>query len=552
MKRKGSLKRIAAVILTMIMMLSMACVPAFAAANEAVNKDKTGVIMIMTGTKDLDGNVYGKVQAGTGFLINETTVVTCNHVVVLDSEYIKQACQDLNMSEKQVKERQYIEVSVVRDVTISATVKTNSVNMDIAVLELKQQLLNRETLALRSSSSVKSTETCYTLGFPSTISDYDNKTTYTSDDVTVTTGQVNKVSAVNTGSSPVDYVISSAKIENGNSGGPLVDEAGHVIGICQAVMSNDGFDSDYYYSIAIDQLIDMIKPLGIQYTSSDEPVPAPEPESKTTEVTPEPVKPVNTDALATAIEKAKEYTSDGYTEDSFAALSSAVDDAEKVLGNKDATQDEVNAAAQAVESAIGNLTVPEQTPGLPMGAIIGIIAAVAALIAVIIILATRKQPQAPQPQQVGPIAPPPVAPIAPAVQPPADYQGGMPTGVLNQGTNETTVLSGGGETTVLSQNAVSYGKLIRKKNGETVNITNPEFKIGRNRATVDYCVADNTAVGRVHAFVVSKNGNTYLKDNNSTNGTFVNNVRVKSGSETLLANGDKITLGDEEFTYEAF
>ena len=46
--------------------------------------------------------------------------------------------------------------------------------------------------------------------------------------------------------------------------------------------------------------------------------------------------------------------------------------------------------------------------------------------------------------------------------------------------------------------------------------------------------------------------NTYLKDNNSTNGTFVNNVRVKSGSETLLANGDKITLGDEEFTYEAF
>ena len=85
MKKKGCLKRIAAVILTVIMMLSMACVPAFAAANEAVNKDKTGVIMIMTGTKDLDGNVYGKVQAGTGFLINETTVVTCNHVVVLDS-----------------------------------------------------------------------------------------------------------------------------------------------------------------------------------------------------------------------------------------------------------------------------------------------------------------------------------------------------------------------------------------------------------------------------------------------------------------------------------
>lgn len=547
MKKKGSLKRIAAVILTVIMMLSMACVPAFAAANEAVNNDKTGVIMIMTGTKDLDGNLYGKVQAGTGFLINETTVVTCNHVVVLSSEYIKQACQDLNMSEKQVKERQYIEVSVVRDVTITATVKTNSVNMDIAVLELKQQLLNRETLSLRSSSSVKSTETCYALGFPATISDFDNKTTYTSDDVTITSGQVNKVSAVNTGTSPVDFVISSAKIEDGNSGGPLVDEAGHVIGICQSVLSSDGFDSDYYYSIAIDQLIDMIKPLGIQFTSSDEPAPAPGPDSNESEVTPPPAPVVNTEGLASAIEKAKEYTSDGYTEDSFAALSSALNDAEKVLGNKDATQDEVNAAAEKVENAIGALTVPDTPAGLPMGAIIGIIAAVAALIAVIIILATRKQPQAPQPQQVGPLP----TPVAPAV-PPVDYQGGMPTGVLNQGTSETTVLSGGGETTVLSQNAVSYGKLIRKKSGETVNVTSPEFKIGRNRATVDYCVSDNTAVGRVHAIVVSKNGNTYLKDNDSTNGTFVNNVRVKSGSETLLANGDKITLGDEEFTYQAF
>lgn len=571
--KKMRWKRILAALVALCIMVTMCSIPAFAeGANAAVNSDKKGVIMIRTGTTNLDGKRYAYVQAGTGFLINETTVVTCDHVVTLDSSYIESAMKDLNMTEKQVLDHQYIEVVVVRDVAISATVKTASVNMDIAVLELKQQLLDRETLTLRHSSEVQSTEECFALGFPQMISNLDNKTTYTTEDVTVTNGKVYKVSAVTDANAPVDYVISSTKLEAGNSGGPLVDENGYVIGICKGVTGSNAFDDDYYYAIAVDQLISMLDPLGIAYQISSGSGSVAVPNSKDGNTDSEPQETPtptpeqkDTSSLERVIETAEGIDVGQYTEESVKALQDAVKDAKKKMNSDTATQADLKAAEEAIAKAQAAL-VPVKK-GLSMPIIIGIIAAAILLLVVIIILATRKKKPEPQlvQQQVGPIKPEPHVPPVPPMQPvqpvrpmgpgpqaPVNYPGSVNTSVLNQGTTETTVLtSGAGETTVLSQNAITYGKLIRSKNSETIKITSDNFKVGRQRNAVDYCIADNTAVGRVHAIFVSKNGVTYLKDNNSTNGTFINNVRVKTNSETQISSGDKIVLGDEEFTYQA-
>ena len=571
--KKMRWKRILAALVALCIMVTMCSIPAFAeGANAAVNSDKKGVIMIRTGTTNLDGKRYSYVQAGTGFLINETTVVTCDHVVTLEKAYIESAMKDLNMTEKQVLDHQYIEVVVVRDVAISATVKTASANMDIAVLELKQQLLDREMLTLRHSSEVESTEECFALGFPQMISNLDNKTTYTTEDVTVTNGKVYKVSAVTDANAPVDYVISSTKLEAGNSGGPLVDENGYVIGICKGVTGSNAFDDDYYYAIAVDQLISMLDPLGIAYqiSSGSGSVAVPDTKDGNTDSepqeTPTPTpEQKDTSSLERAIETAEGIDVGQYTEESVKALQEAVKDAKKKMNSDTATQADLKAAEDAIAKAQAAL-VPVKK-GLSMPIIIGIIAAAILLLVVIIILATRKKKPEPQlvQQQVGPIKPEPHVPPVPPMQPvqpvrpmgpgpqaPVNYPGSVNTSVLNQGTTETTVLtSGAGETTVLSQNAITYGKLIRSKNSETIKITSDNFKVGRQRNAVDYCIADNTAVGRVHAIFVSKNGVTYLKDNNSTNGTFINNVRVKTNSETQISSGDKIVLGDEEFTYQA-
>ena len=57
-------------------------------------------------------------------------------------------------------------------------------------------------------------------------------------------------------------------------------------------------------------------------------------------------------------------------------------------------------------------------------------------------------------------------------------------------------------------------------------------------------VVDNKLASRHHA-VIQKIKNAYfLKDANSTNGTFVNGVRIPKDKYVKLAPGDKITIGN--------
>ena len=61
--------------------------------------------------------------------------------------------------------------------------------------------------------------------------------------------------------------------------------------------------------------------------------------------------------LVTALAIAETYSEDGYTADSWAVLASAVENGEAVLANENATQEEVDAAVTAIETAIENLVV---------------------------------------------------------------------------------------------------------------------------------------------------------------------------------------------------
>ena len=43
--------------------------------------------------------------------------------------------------------------------------------------------------------------------------------------------------------------------------------------------------------------------------------------------------------------------------------------------------------------------------------------------------------------------------------------------------------------------------------------------------------------------------NNYITDNKSTNGTYVNGVKLEAGKKQLLTDGTKVKLGDEEFIF---
>ncbi len=117
--------------------------------------------------------------------------------------------------------------------------------------------------------------------------------------------------------------------------------------------------------------------------------------------------------------------------------------------------------------------------------------------------------------------------------------------------NETTVLSPtmGGETTVLGEPMMMGPVLTRVKTGEKISVNKPVFRIGKEKSYVDYFIADNTAISRSHANIHTENGEYFIEDTNSTNHTYVNGSLITSNQKVKIANGDKIRLANEDFTF---
>ena len=91
--------------------------------------------------------------------------------------------------------------------------------------------------------------------------------------------------------------------------------------------------------------------------------------------------------------------------------------------------------------------------------------------------------------------------------------------------------------------------LLRVATNEKIYINKPEFSIGRSATKADYTVTDNSDVSRIHCIIERKNGVSYIRDNASTNGTFVNGQNIAGQENVFLTNNAKVSLGDEGFIY---
>lgn len=121
---------------------------------------------------------------------------------------------------------------------------------------------------------------------------------------------------------------------------------------------------------------------------------------------------------------------------------------------------------------------------------------------------------------------------------------------------ETTILGAGGsysETTVLgsaSAPAMLKPYLIRVKNNEKIPLDKPTFRIGKERSYVDYAIGDNATVSRSHANIVTRDGEYFVVDTNSTNHTYVNGTMIQSNVETPISNGTKLRFSNEDFEFK--
>ena len=92
--------------------------------------------------------------------------------------------------------------------------------------------------------------------------------------------------------------------------------------------------------------------------------------------------------------------------------------------------------------------------------------------------------------------------------------------------------------------------LIRVSTKEIIMLNKPQFKLGKASRGVDFSISGNGAVSRQHAVIIQKDGECFIKDNKSTNHTYVNGAQIEEGVEVPLTHDADIMLGDEEFKFK--
>lgn len=108
-----------------------------------------------------------------------------------------------------------------------------------------------------------------------------------------------------------------------------------------------------------------------------------------------------------------------------------------------------------------------------------------------------------------------------------------------------------GKTVILvpEHTALNHTLTQRVKGKEIVhNLDNLPISIGKVEDMVDIVIKDSS-VSRIHAQIFAEKDIVYIKDCNSTNGTFVNGMQLDAEEKISLEEGDEITLGKVTFEY---
>ena len=193
---------------------------------------KHGVVYIREMMADQNGNVTG--ASGTGWMIGEKGkdpeyIVTNGHVV-----------QDY-WEVKQGTSQYYVQAAV--EVYFSAAENSSDapqvvyyspvLEKDLAILKLPSPTDKRVPLSILDSDEMQPGDEVYAIGYPGISSQTQEYVTYDEGDATLTRGIISKITnSYLTNGSMFEL---DAVINHGNSGGPLVDASGNVVGVNESI-----------------------------------------------------------------------------------------------------------------------------------------------------------------------------------------------------------------------------------------------------------------------------------------------------------------------------
>ena len=225
---------------------------------------RNSVVMVYSYLQLTDGQSAGAM--GTGFAVGKTGgpveyIVTNGHVVELGYMGPKVYQGQTASAGVQV----YFSVAENDYVTAEVVYYSPSDEKDIAIIRLPSKTDKRTAIAIKDADTVAIGDTAYALGYPGVASSSQQFNTYDENDITLTKGIISK--RTKPAWSNYDAFQMDVYINHGNSGGPLVDERGFLIGInSSGAVDEQGKSEGVNFAITSAELVKILDSENIHYT----------------------------------------------------------------------------------------------------------------------------------------------------------------------------------------------------------------------------------------------------------------------------------------------
>lgn len=424
-----------------------------------------------------------------------------NIVVQRDLAVVLQNGQVLNAD---VRQYSGPVISVAGRITLPGTPTLTS-GRDVAILKVPGRDL--PTLRLGRSEDMRIGDEIFVAGYPGSVLNHPFLGQQTALEATFTRGQVSGLRVAVEGS---DLLQVDAPLTHGNSGGPVFNAAGEVVGIATFV-SQDGTGrtlESFSFAVPSSTINDFVRAAGAT-----------------------PSEGLFNSTWTRAL--------DTYYRGDYAAAINAFDEVLRVVPN---LPDAINLRRTAMTERERGSTAPPPAPDVPEGEVVAppvtsaqvaggggtgegafppwmipVMLAGAALLGLGIFLRTRSN------------APP--LPAGPRVH----------------------AMGGGGDASAatlavpVSQVATSLRVTSGPLSGNRFTVGRDGLRIGRDPASCQVVLSE-AAVSREHAVIRAEGGALSIRNLSGTNPTFVNDRAIQ---EATLSSGDRVRIGDSVFSVEA-
>lgn len=256
-------KRIVSLALTVILLLA---VPLTASAD--FDPETRNSVVVVETCLELDAGTVS-FGWGTGFFVGEEGqdpmyLITNHHVIEPFLESGEGELVQVETTDGMLTGRSKIRVFYDSDDFEEAYPVAYDEIKDLAVLKLGAATSKRTPLPLCSPTDNMVGSTIYAVGYPGLAENIfaDATTTWGPSDVSVTSGSISRL-LTTSGTGQMRLQIDCV-IRHGNSGGPLVNEDGQVLGIAVSSVSDEE-DSSMYYGVNIDEVIPYLKQYDVPY-----------------------------------------------------------------------------------------------------------------------------------------------------------------------------------------------------------------------------------------------------------------------------------------------